>query len=453
MLIEIKFEHKKECENMKKEVGIVIFILVVVISLGLSIYLPNKDKINDEVEDKSIIYSVIEENGKYGVKNQDEKIIVKAQYEQVVIPNEHRGIFICDNDGEKTVVYNEKGTEIFKDYEAIEPIKLSNLLEEKYDKNAIIYQKNGKYGLLSITGKVILDARYEQIYSLGYKENEVIVKDNNKYKIYDVKGKQLIKDEFDSIQSDEYYSEQDGYKKSGYIVCKTTSDGYRYGYYDYDYDEVLTTEYNQILRIVDVVDKNNVYLIVAKNGQYGVFINNAKIINTQYQSINYEKEFGLFIAERTGKYGAFNEKGTEILKVEYDSLEIKGIYLYTTKGEEKKVFDKEGKEVNIPFDTTIEKTDNENIYIKFENNKYGVIDKDGKTLINCEYDLLQIIRNTKAYQAVNFETNTTYIFNDKLEKSVEIQNATISVEDGKIVVHNDEITYNLDNNGNILENK
>ena len=426
---------------MKKGIGIVIFIVIVIISLGLSIYLPNKDKINDEAEDKSVIYSVIEENGKYGVKNQDEKVIVKPQYEQVVIPNEHRGIFICDNDGEKTVVYNEKGSEILKDYDAVEPIKLSNLLEEKYEKNAIIYQKNGKYGLLSITGKVILDARYEQIYSLGYKENEVIVKDNNKYKIYDVKGKQLIKDEFDSIQSDEYYNEQDEYKKSGYIVCKTTSDGYRYGYYDYDYDQVLTTDYNQILRIVNVIDKNNVYLIASKNGQYGVFINNVKIINTQYQTINYEKDFNLFIAERTGKYGAFNEKGNEVLKVEYDSLEVKGIYIYATKGEEKKVFDKDGKEVNIPFDTTI------------ENNKYGVIDKDGKTLINCEYDLLQIIRNTNAYQAINFENNMTYIFNNKLEKTVEIENATINIEDEKIQVYNEEITYNLDINGNIIENK
>ena len=437
---------------MKKVVGIIGFIIVVIISLGLSIYLPNKDRINDETEDKSIIYSVIEENGKYGVKNQEDKIIVKPQYEQVVIPNEHRGIFICDNYGEKTVVYNEKGSEIFKEYEAVEPIKLSNLLEEKYEKNAIIYQKNGKYGLLSITGKVILDARYEQIFSLGYKENEVIVKDNSKYKIYDVNGKQLIKEEFDSIQSDEYYNEQDGYKKSGYIVCKTTSDGYRYGYYDYDYDEVLTPDYNQILRIVDVADKNNIYLIAAKNGQYGVFINNAKIINTQYQSINYEKDFNLFIAERTGKYGAFNEKGVEVLKVEYDSLEVKGIYIYTSKGEEKKVFDKEGKEEKVPFDTTIERTDNDNIFIKFENNKYGAIDKDGKSLINCEYDLLQIIRNTNAYQAVNFETNTTYIFNNKLEKTIEISNATINVEDEKIVVSNNEINYKLDKNGNIIEN-
>ena len=418
--------------------------LTVLLINGLKVHLLKKS-------DKSIIYSVIEENGKFGVKNQDEKIIVKPQYEQIVIPNEHRGIFICDNDGEKTVVYNEKGSEIFKDYESVEPIRLSNLLEEKYERNAIIYQKNGKYGLLSITGKVILDARYEQIYSLGYKENEIIVKDNNKYKIYDIKGKQLIKDEFDSIQSDEYYNEQNGYKKSGYIVCKTTSDGYRYGYYDYDYDEVLTPGYNQILRIVDVTDKNNVYLIAAQNGQYGVFINNAKIINTQYQSINYEKEFNLFIAERTGKYGAFNEKGTEVLKVEYDSLEVKGIYIYTTKGEDKKVFDKDGKEVKISFDTTIEKTDNDNILIKFENNKYGVIDKEGKTLIDCEYDLLQTIRNTKAYQAMNFETNITYIFNNKLEKVIEISNATINIEDEKIQVYNEEITYNLDINGNIIE--
>lgn len=92
------------------------------------------------------------------------------------------------------------------------------------------------------------------------------------------------------------------------LFVKQPSDGYRYGYYDYDYDQVLTTDYNQILRIVNVIDKNNVYLIASKNGQYGVFINNVKIINTQYQTINYEKDFNLFIAERTGKYGAFMKK-------------------------------------------------------------------------------------------------------------------------------------------------
>ena len=65
--------------------------------------------------------------------------------------------------------------------------------------------------------------------------------------------------------------------------------------------------------------------------------------------------------------------------------------------------------------------------------------------------MLQTIRNTKAYQAMNFETNITYIFNNKLEKVIEISNATINIEDEKIQVYNEEITYNLDINGNIIE--
>ena len=67
--------------------------------------------------------------------------------------------------------------------------------------------------------------------------------------------------------------------------------------------------------------------------------------------------------------------------------------------------------------------------------------------------MLQIIRNTNAYQAINFENNMTYIFNNKLEKTVEIENATINIEDEKIQGYNEEITYNLDINGNIIENK
>ena len=189
----------------------------------------------------------------------------------------------------------------------------------------------------------------------------MLVKENGEYGIIDEKGNSKIKNKYDSIQSDGFYTDENEYKKSGYIVCVITNDGYRYGYYDCDGVQVLNEEYNQITRLNQI--KNDIYLIAAQNGQYGVFINNAKIINTQYQSINYEKEFNLFIAERTGKYGAFNEKGTEVLKVEYDSLEVKGIYIYTTKGEDKKVFDKDGKEVKISFDTTIEKTDNDKVKI------------------------------------------------------------------------------------------
>ena len=320
-----------------------------------------------------------------------------------------------------------------------------------YEKDALIYKKNEQYGLLSITGNVILEAKYEDIYSLGYKENEIIVKDNNKYMIYDTKGRNLIKDVFDSIESDEFYTEEDEYRKSGYIVCKITSDGYRYGYYDYEYNKVLDIEYNQIARILDVKNKNNIYLIASLNGQFGVFINNTKVIDTQYQSINYDSDLEIFIVERTGKYGAFNENGTEILNTEYNSLIIQGLFLYGEKESEQKVYDKNGKEVNIPFTTIIEPTEMSQYYIKIENNKYGIVNDKNETLINCEYDLIQQISGTNTFQGIKNENDITTIFNKNLENVFEMVHATTEVLEDKIKVYNESEEVNFDFDGNKIQ--
>lgn len=435
---------------MKKTLRIIMFVLFIILILGLSIYLPNKDKINEEVEDKSIIYSLIEENGKYGVKNQNDEIIVQIQYEKIIIPNEHRDVFFCYNGEQKTILDKNNKT-IFEEYDNVDLIKLSNISENVYEKNALIYQKNEKFGLLSITGNIILEAKYDEIYSLGYKENEIIVKENNKYMIYDTNGKNLIKDVFDSIQSDEFYTEEDEYRKSGYIVCKITSDGYRYGYYDYEYNKVLEINYNQISRILDVKNKNNIYLIASLNGQFGVFINNTKVIDTQYQSINYDSELEVFIVERTGKYGAFNENGTEIIKPEFNSLIVQGVFLYAQNDTEQKVYNKNGKEVNIPFTTIIESTETSQYYIKIENNKYGIINDKNELIINCEYDLIQQISGTNAFQGVKNDTDTTTIFNKNLEKVLEMVHATTEVSDGKIRIYNDSEEVDFDFDGNKIQ--
>ena len=435
---------------MKKTLRIIMFVLFIILILGLSIYLPNKDKINEEVEDKSIIYSLIEENGKYGVKDQNDEIIVQIQYEKIIIPNEHRDVFFCYNGEQKTILDKNNKT-IFEEYDNVDLIKLSNISENVYEKNDLIYQKNEKFGLLSITGNIILEAKYDEIYSLGYKENEIIVKENNKYMIYDTNGKNLIKDVFDSIQSDEFYTEEDEYRKSGYIVCKITSDGYRYGYYDYEYNKVLEINYNQISRILDVKNKNNIYLIASLNGQFGVFINNTKVIDTQYQSINYDSELEVFIVERTGKYGAFNENGTEIIKPEFNSLIVQGVFLYAQNDTEQKVYNKNGKEVNIPFTTIIESTETSQYYIKIENNKYGIINDKNELIINCEYDLIQQISGTNAFQGVKNDTDTTTIFNKNLEKVLEMVHATTEVSDGKIRIYNDSEKVDFDFDGNKIQ--
>ena len=425
---------------MSKKISIVA-ICVIIVSLLISIYIPNREKIEEE-EDTSIKYETVENNGKYGISKNGETMI-EPQYDEIIIPNIHRDVFWCTT-GENEKFVNAENEEIFEKYENV---NLIQIYDSKYEKNILTYEKDGKYGLLGITGKIITQAKYEEIFSLGYKEAEVVYKEDEKYGILDEKGNVKIKNKYDSIRSDEYYTEENEYKKSGYIVQQTTSEGYRYGYYDSEGVQVLTEEYNQINRLSQI-QSNDIYLITAKNGQYGVFINNSKIINTQYQQIEYNTDLEIFIVERTGKFGAINLKGTEILKPEYPEIQINGIYIYTINGEDKKVWDTNGKEVDISFDTVIQKTNSEYFiksdaenfsilnsnfelvtkqnykYLEFlydnyfiatnKQDKTGVIDLQENVIIDFKYDVIQLVKGENKLQAIDFTTSTTDYYDEKI---------------------------------------
>ena len=85
----------------KTSIIVVISVVIILISLILSIYIPNKDKIGEEIEDESIVYTVINENEKFGVKNEKDETVIEPQYEKIIIPNEHRAVFVCLNGEEK----------------------------------------------------------------------------------------------------------------------------------------------------------------------------------------------------------------------------------------------------------------------------------------------------------------------------------------------------------------
>ena len=462
---------------MSKKISVIAIIIIIVISLAISIYIPNREKI-EEIEDISINYSIIEENGKFGVA-QNGNTIIETEYDEIIIPNSHRDVFWCrNNDYEKFI--NKKNEEIFKEYDNINLIEIHDSI---YEKDILTYEKNEMYGLLGITGKTITNAKYEEIFNLGYKNGEVVIKENGKYGIIDQNGNIKIKSEYDLIQADGYYTEEKGYTISGYIVQKITNEGYRYGYYDSDGSKVLNEEYNQLSRITQI-KSNDIYLMAAKNGQYGVFINNSKIINTQYQEIDYNSDLEIFIVERTGKFGAINLKGVQILKPEYTELQINGIYIYTVKDEERKVWDTTGNEVNIPFEAVIQKTNSEYFirsesgnysilnskfepisnktykYLEFcydnyfiatnEQDKVGIIDIQENIVVDFKYDVIQVIKGNKAIQAIEFATNNTAFYDKTFSLSTELTEASIEYLDKGFRIYNNEQQILFDNEGKII---
>ena len=115
------------------------------------------------------------------------------------------------------------------------------------------------------------------------------------------------------------------------------------------------------------------------------------------------------------------------------------------------MYDKNGKEVNIPFTTIIEPTEMSQYYIKIENNKYGIVNDKNETLINCEYDLIQQISGTNTFQGIKNENDITTIFNKNLENVFEMVHATTEVLEDKIKVYNESEEVNFDFDGNKIQ--
>ena len=287
--------------NMKKK--IVIISIIVAIILAVTTYFA-VNKIQEENRKYEIAqiteykYFVSKENEKYGVINTKGETIIETKYDDIKIPNPEKAVFICyEND--KTKVLNDKDEQIYTQYQDIQPLRLKNILSDLiYEKTTLQYSQDGKYGIINIDGKKVTNAIYERIETLQFKEGELLVQKDGKYGVINTKGTVLVKTKYDGIESDRYYEENIGYKKSGYIVKETTEEGYRYGYINVNGKQILENKYNDLYRITDI-DSEDIYIICAENGKYGLTKNGKQEIKNEYQILTYNESNNTIIDTKT----------------------------------------------------------------------------------------------------------------------------------------------------------
>ena len=479
---------------MKKKIIIILVILAIIIIAIAGYFATQKiQEKNKKYEIETISeykYFVLKENDKYGVIDAKGNKIIEAKYENVKIPNPEKPVFIC-YEGENTKVINENGEEIFTEYQNIEPLRLKNILSDlMYEKSILKYSKDGKYGIIDLSGKKITNAIYEDIDTLQFKEGELLVKKDGKYGVINIKGATIVKAQYDKIEVDKFYEEGNLYKKAGYIVSKTTEEGYRYGYVNLEGKEIIEIKYNDLYRVMEV-NSDDAYIICAENGKYGLLKNNEKIIDNEYQSLLYNESNNTVTALKGKKYGVLSLTGKTIIPFEYKQIDITGDYIYaTTTDENVKIFDSTGKETNmsenraimnvtntdykIYMDTANGKTiysiyrdeekitKNEYTYLQYlydnyfvacdTNGKLGVIDTNEKTKIEFNYNSIQQIENTKMVQALNNNTKMTEIYSEKMEKISELKDATIQTNKEYFKIYNENETKYISNEGKELAN-
>lgn len=479
---------------MNKKIRWIIIGIVAVIIIAISIMaIINEVQLHYKVEEISEYkYFTLEQNQKYGVIDRNGNIVIEAEYGAVQIPNPSKAIFVCvkeynENTKEyETVVYNEKKEVLLSNYKNVQAISIyTNVNSTPYEKSVLTYKENGKYGLINLEGKQITKPVYDEISSINYKEGTFLVKQNELEGIINMKGKVIIKCEYESVTSDNYYSENGNKKQAGFIVSKKTEDGYRYGYANYRGTIILNPIYTQLERVTEIANEKGVYFIAFKNGQAGLLKNNKEILNYEYEDIQYNVLGSIFVTKRNGKYGAVNQEGTTVLYPEYDNVYTGGMYLNALKDKDIFIFDLNGNKIETN-EVSKTKTENANYYITIDkNNKYkvvdskdniiidkdytyieylpgdyfiverdsksGIIDSNGKSVIELKYDSISRINETDILQ---METNKNIVlYNLNMKEIVSMDNAIVKeVKDEKayILLYSDTDFKYLDKKGNIL---
>ena len=473
----------------KKKTIIISVIIITLILLAIIINIISKNKKEYKIEEISKYeYFILKEDTKAGIIDNKANTIIQPIYDNIIVPNPTKDIFICKTEDKRKVI-NSKSEEIFTDYQSVEPIKLQNVVTElEYEKSVLAYKKDNLYGLIDFTGNEITKNLYESIEGFQNVEGQLLVKQNGKYGIINIKGIEIVKPEYDGIVSDLYYDSDYGYKKAGYIVSNKENDGYKYGYISNKGKKYLDVEYNSIAR-VDTAEKG-VYLIVQKNGQYGLCKNSKNVVPYEYTQIEYDNDHNILIVQRNKKYGAIDLKGNTIIEVENTLLEPKGEYLYAQSGDNRSVYDVQGNKLDVSYNKTVYKTDNTDYkiftllnndvtyygimdnsgntltkeqysYIEYAyngyfiakdiNGKLGVINSNGKVIAPFKYNLVQKIEGKNIIQTLDAETSATELYSNNMKMMCSIKNANIINETAYIKVFSSEELLYFDSNGNRIK--
>lgn len=428
----MKQKRGKMCMKQKKIwiIGIIVVIILLAIGVGVGVWI-YESKYQYEIEEVTKYqYNLLYVDEKYGVIDENGNILIEPIYDIIQIPNPSKPVFICMKDYQadkreyQVEVLNEKKEQIFQEFERVEAISLK---EENstvpYEKSVLKFKQNGLYGIMDYQGNILVEAQYDEIQGFPYKEGILKILKNGKYGVMNIKGTILIDTIYDSISFDGYYNEETGYEKSGFLVSKIEAEKELYGYHNERGKKILDVQYDEINRITETEETKHALLIVWKDGKAGIYQDKSQKTQEIYDGIDYDRQSGLYIVTKDGKQGVMNENGKEILPAEQDSIFISGEYISAQNGDEVIRYDRTGEKVEDQSILAVWKTDHEDYQITMDTNeKYGIRNKNGDTLVKNKYDSLE------------------YLYQDYFIAMDENQRVGVIKTDGKSVI---ELKYNL----------
>ncbi len=292
----------------------------------------------------------------------------------------------------------------------------------------LLVQSRGKYGVLDATGKP-LTALYEKIefmpetcQSASGKTKVMLFHTRGKVGLADAYGNVVIRPSYNKIEFIKYFITRYGDTAKIERVLKpelilAQKQG-KYGLFDlHNNIPLLRSEYNSIdyLQSIKVEQKKKTHsthlLKIKKGTKYGfITLHNKAILNPQYDYLGeFSAEKGktkgkaedlISLVQKNGKWGWINLEGKEVIKINYDAAEaFRKNIAFVRKGRKWTAIDRNGKqklessyeEIKYLALETEKNAFFKTLIIAKQKGKYGILDIEGKTLLNFEYDKLAFV--------------------------------------------------------------
>ena len=452
--------------NIKKVIGVVVAIIVIIMFI-----IAIKDLLKSDSSSNNLVstsYFLINENNKWGVIDNNAKIIIEPTYEEaIIIPNNKQDIFICTynvnyEEGRYEIkVLDSKRKEIFTEYNKVKVIeKYDENNNLWYEENVLLFEKDGKFGLIDFKGNEILKQSYEKIYTLkGIKNSIVTEKDDKKGAVTHL-GQVLVENKYEEIKplgqdTRLYIVKLEGkYGVEGILDCKyqdikplnnkeifCVKEDDKYKVINAEGKTVFSEKFDNIESI-----KDNIIVYKYKDKYCAYDIENNKKLSKTYKTLKYTAN-DLFIARTNNNYGIIDINGETKIKEEYSNINYyEDIKIYELEGKDLEVNSIVNSELKEIAKGIISEVNSEKAYMKlWTENGYGYYKLNGEKLetkdILANNNLFLSKQNNK-YGFIDQQGNVVvdYIYDDAREQN----------EYGYIAVKKDGLWGSLDKNGNII---
>ena len=389
-------------------------------------------------------YFIFEEKGKLGLVDLQGKTVLAPTFNSI---EEKQPYFIACSKTKGCSVYNGNLQLVLKGgYNSI----------ELGCEGQFIVKKDGKYGVVSEKGAIILPLKYSNINS---NKNGYTVKLNEKAGLFNSEGKEIIPINYHWVYTDkiddnipivaELNDNNAGYinTKNEWVIPPTyqyafafrqgvarVKKGRNYMYINLKGEPVIQDFDNYVIQNYVIEPSDNTYIVgVRKECKYMVYDLNGNLLDTYDGFINNWSGNAIFGVKKGGKWGYIDGYGKVIVPFEYEEVNNFSEGLASVRKDGKWGYINQKNEIVIP----IEFTNKEVGFFKNGGAEYytdrgaGLINLKGEIIAEPKYDSIEYVNGNIAIVSFNgYNYLYDFVKEKKLKRlrKVKIHKGFIAVE-------------------------